>query len=749
MLQTREFPLLNENAIRVLEARYLRKDASGAVIETPDEMFRRVASAIARAERRYGASDAEVRGREEAFFDAMRQLEFLPNSPTLMNAGTPIQQLSACFVLPVEDSMDAIFDSIKHTALIHKSGGGTGFSFSRLRPRNDEVRSTHGVSSGPISFMGVFDAATETIRQGGRRRGANMAILRVDHPDIIEFIGAKEASDRLNNFNLSVAITDEFMHALAQDAEYALVNPRTQSRAGSLRARDVMRRIVDCAWRNGEPGIVFIDRVNADNPTPTAGMIESTNPCGEQPLLPYESCNLGSLNLPRFADGETGRARLDMERLRRMAALAVRFLDDVIDMNEYPLPQIAAMTQANRKIGLGVMGFADLLVRMGVVYDSPEAERVAELVMAAVQEAAVLASRELAAERGAFPNFEHSRYAACGEAPRRNATVTTIAPTGSISIIAGASSGVEPLFAVAFTRRVLDGTELVEVNPLFEEVARSEEFYSPDLVASIASAGTLHAAEGVPERWRQLFQTAHDVTPRGHIRIQAAFQRHTENAVSKTVNFSAAATADDVEAVFRAAHETGCKGVTVYRDGSRAQQVLSTGTAAATAAQSAGSGGGAKVPRPRPEVVTGRTMRMETGCGNLYVTTNETDDGPFELFAQIGKAGGCAASQTEAIGRLVSLALRSGVDAGAVARQLKGVRCPYPSWNRGQKVLSCADGIGQALARIVEGHNGSVAAPDSASPRADLLAGTCPECGNELEFESGCAVCRSCGFSRC
>jgi ribonucleoside-diphosphate reductase alpha chain len=586
--------------------------------------------------------------------------------------------------------------------------------------------------------MGVFDAATETIRQGGRRRGANMAILRVDHPDILEFIGAKQAGDRLNNFNLSVAVTDEFMRAWVTGDTYALVNPRTGRLSGSLSARDVMQRIVECAWQSGEPGLVFIDRINRDNPTPSVGDIESTNPCGEQPLLAYESCNLGSLHLARFADGEIGSAALDVGRLRAATALAVRFLDDVIDMNEYPLPQIEAMTRANRKIGLGVMGFADLLICMGVPYDSPEAERVAEDVMQIVQEEAVKASRELALERGAFPNFGASRYAADSEPVRRNATVTTIAPTGSISIVAGASSGIEPLFAVAFKRRVLDGAELVEINPLFEQVARAGGFYSEKLMAAIAQHGTLRDSDAVPEKWRRLFTTAHDVAPEAHVRIQAAFQRHTENAVSKTVNLAGSAAVADIELVYHAAFDSGCKGVTVYRDGSRAQQVLSTGTAHKKNG----------LPRPRPEVVAGRTRRMETGCGSLYVTTNETGEGPFELFAQIGKAGGCAASQTEAIGRLVSLSLRSGVDAGAISRQLQGVRCPFPSWNQGHKVLSCADGIGQALASAIEERGGTIAVADPPR-RAEVLAGNCPECGNELEFESGCAVCRSCGYSRC
>jgi ribonucleoside-diphosphate reductase alpha chain len=743
MITLQEYPALNENARRVLETRYLRKDPEGRVIETPDEMFRRVAANVSKAEPRYGADESERRHWEDAFFQVMRRLDFLPNSPTLMNAGTEIQQLSACFVLPVDDSMEGIFDSIKHTALIHKSGGGTGFSFSRLRPKNDVVQSTHGVSSGPVSFMAVFDAATETIRQGGRRRGANMAILRVDHPDVLEFIDAKAASDRLNNFNLSVAVTDRFMDALERDESYDLRNPRSGNDAGSLEASEVFRLVVDRAWRNGEPGVVFIDRINRDNPTPAVGEIESTNPCGEQPLLPYESCNLGSINLARFASGDIGRAQIDLNRLRDVAKVAVRFLDDVIDMNSYPLPEIAEMTRANRKIGLGVMGFADLLIAMGIPYESAEAEAVAEDVMRIVHDAAVDASRLLAVERGPFPNFERSVYAQQGEPARRNATVTTVAPTGSISIIAGVSSGVEPLFAIAFKRRVLDNAELFDVNPLFETVARQDGFFTDEMVARIAREGTLHEVEGVPEGWRKVFVTAHDVTPAGHVRIQAAFQQHTENAVSKTVNLAHGATREDVEAVFRLAFALGCKGVTIYRDGSRDLQVLSTGTATTETAPAP-----SRTPRPRPEVVSGRTTRMETGCGNLYVTTNDTEEGPFELFAHIGKTGGCAASQTEAIGRLVSLALRSGVEPRAVARQLRGVRCPYPSWNRGHKVLSCADAIGQALEGYLDATRPVEPAGD-ALDRAERLAGNCVECGNVLEFEGGCAVCRVCGYSRC
>jgi len=743
---------LSESAVRVLDNRYLQKDEDGVPVETPVEMFRRVASNVSMAELNYGADEDVRRQWEDAFYGVMTRMEFLPNSPTLMNAGTDIQQLSACFVLPVEDSMDGIFESIKQTALIHKSGGGTGFSFSRIRPKYDPVNSTKGVSSGPLSFMQVFDAATETVKQGGRRRGANMAILRVDHPDIMDFIRAKEQTTRLNNFNISVAITDRFMEAVEAGGAYDLVNPRTGEVSGTLDARSVFETIIDCAWRTGEPGVVFIDRVNEHNPTPALGEIESTNPCGEQPLLPYESCNLGSINLARFVVGKPGECTIDFDGLEETVRVAVRFLDDVIDMNRYPLPQIDELTKANRKVGLGVMGFAEMLIQMGVSYDSDVAVAVAEDVMARVNRAAKDASRELAVSRGAFSNFADSTYATRGEEPIRNATVTTIAPTGSISIIADTSSGVEPLFALAFVRRVLDGQELVESNPLFESVARSEGFYSDELMDRVAKEGGVQGIEEVPDNWRRLFKTAHDITPEAHIHIQAAFQKHTDNAVSKTVNFSHDATRDDVKTVFEVAYELGCKGVTIYRDGSREQQVLSTGhTPEAEAGRPAGADAH-KMPKPRPDVMEGATLRMGTGCGNLYVTINENGIGPFELFAHIGKAGGCAASQTEAIGRLISLALRAGVEPKAIAKQIKGVRCPSPAWNKGNKVFSCADAIGQALANYLETRSdGDTSELDLflEETRVDRLAGICMECGGTLEFEGGCSVCHGCGYSRC
>jgi ribonucleoside-diphosphate reductase alpha chain len=736
---TPEIPCLTKNAITVLERRYLKRDDSGTVLETPVDLFRRVSDTIAAAERSFDAQ-ADTEDLAEQFYGMMTGLEFLPNSPTLMNAGRELGQLSACFVLPVGDSMEEIFDAVKYTALIHKSGGGTGFSFSRLRPANDVVLTTTGISSGPISFMRVFDVATETIKQGGTRRGANMGILRVDHPDIMNFIMCKADKNQLNNFNISVGLTEVFMAAVEADKEYDLINPRSRRIAGTLNARKVFSRIVTQAWENGEPGIVFLDRLNRDNPTPHIGLIESTNPCGEQPLLPYESCNLGSINLGKMVKSGT----VDWKRLGEVVQLAVRFLDNVVEANKYPLPVIAEMTQGNRKIGLGVMGWADMLIRLGIPYDSERAIQLAGEVMKFIRTAGHDASQELAKQRGAFPNFKGSLFDKRGEAPLRNATVTTIAPTGTISIIANASSGVEPLFAVSYIRQVMDDDILVEVNPLFEALAKERGFYSPELMKRIAEHGTLHGLAEVPPDVQALFVTAHDISPDVHIGMQAAFQKYTDNAVSKTVNFSNGATIEDVAKVYRLAYQLDCKGVTIYRDGSRDKQVLSTGKGKEAAAPAASAPESRLVKRERPKVLKGWTYQMQTGCGPLYVTVNQDSTGLFELFTTMGKAGGCAASQSEAIGRLVSLAWRSGIQARQVVKQLQGISCHSPSGFGENKILSCADAVAKAILSHMAA-NGYEAVPEQVAQ----VKGACPECGGIVEHEGGCAVCRICGYSEC
>jgi len=1167
-------PALSDNAMKVLEKRYLKKDESGRPVEAPLDMFRRVARNIAGADRNYGRSESEVARTEEEFFTAITNLEFLPNSPTLMNAGRDLQQLSACFVLSIEDSMESIFETIKDTAIIHKSGGGTGFSFSRLRAKNSPVRSTGGISSGPVSFMKVFNAATQAVKQGGTRRGANMGILRVDHPDILEFITCKENDKEITNFNISVAVTEDFINKAINNEEYELIDPHTRKCVQKLNAKDVLDLIIKMAWKNGEPGIVFIDRINRDNPTPQVGEIESTNPCvsadslvstefgfmrmrniakrfseggiavltddrifeikygapasdaggrtatlinrgarlsaisrawksglketlkvttksgyelvatadhkvmttggwvkmkdlkkdihkiliqsgcgkfnpkinlpfevkneyigdngkkyklalpgkwsrqlgqvmgylvgdgwlrdgdkdcrvgftfsgedaevltylkyiintfyglpikeverengvyhlsyhsryfvdffkqlgikpwqagekevpesiftatedavigflqglftadgtvghqesiasyyirltsksekllkgvqllllnlgmksriydrsrkerygfdylskqgelrrykmdgicyelqiskeniglflkrvgflckkhnssterlahrsyreeifveevkkleknkleevfdltepfsnsficnglcisncGEQPLLPYESCNLGSINLAKMVTA----GEIDWNKLGTTVDTAVHFLDNVIDMNAYPLKRIEEMTKANRKIGLGVMGFADMLFMLGVSYNSEDAIQLAEKVMKFILERARGASMKLAAERGAFPNFAKSIFAG-QTAPLRNATLTTIAPTGTLSIIANCSSGIEPIFAISYVRHIMDNTKLVEVHPYFKEVADKKGFYSAELMNIIANKGSISSLEEIPEDVQALFVTAHDIEPVWHIKMQAAFQKHTNNAVSKTVNLPSDATIDDVREIYMLAYRTNCKGLTIYRDNSREEQVLNKQTSQ-DAPKAAAAGPAKIIPRPRPNVTVGTTTKIPTGCGNLYVTINEDEQGlPFEVFTSMGKAGGCAMSQLEAIGRLVSLAFRSGIDTNSIIEQLRGIRCPSPSWEKGGRIFSCSDAIARVIERIMlkpqaKGHHApvqvAVAAEEgsSGSPkqgkaeRTGNIVGVCPDCGSALWHVEGCMVCKSCGYSKC
>jgi ribonucleoside-diphosphate reductase alpha chain len=743
---------LRKNALNVLEKRYLKKDKNGNVVESPEDLFYRVAENIAQADKIYD-EHANIDVLIRKFYISMSSLDFLPNSPTLMNAGRQLQQLSACFVLPIDDSMDSIFETLKNTALIHKSGGGTGFSFSRLRPKRDTVKTTSGVSSGPISFMQVFNAATEAIKQGGTRRGANMGILRVDHPDILDFIVCKDKNDSLNNFNISVAITKEFMLALESNRDYELYNPRNGTVIRKLNAAKVFDKIVHQAWKNGEPGIVFIDRINNYNPTPEVASIESTNPCGEQPLVPYESCNLGSINLSNFIkDGS-----ISWKKLEETVKTAIHFLDNVIDMNNYPVQKIQEITRSNRKVGLGVMGWADMLFCLGIPYGSQNSITLAEKLMGFIQSKSHSASEELATKRGAFPNFKQSIYA--NGKPVRNATTTTIAPTGTIGMIASASGGIEPVFGLVYKRaHCLDNMEMYEVNSHFEKLAKEKGFYSVELMNEVADKGSICKCKRIPNEIKKVFVTSHDIFPEDHIRMQAAFQKFTDNAVSKTVNFPNSATEEDVKKVYVLSYKMGCKGVTVYRDGSRNEQVLNIANMKEKRIQDI-------IPRTRPKKTTGVTFLMRTGCGKMYVTVNEDDMGVCEVFTQLGKSGGCTSSQAEAVGRLISLSLRSGVDQQEIIDQLKGIRCPSSIIFDGGAVLSCADAIAKAL----ETYGGEKAnqtlfkseifVSESknkekfyTSDLTDNLLGTCPqcpECGEMLSFLENCPTCYNCGYSKC
>ena len=901
----------------VLERRYFLKDQKGKVIENIEGLLWRVAVFVAAGDIHYNHDYKKAVKTARKFRSMMACREFFPNSPTLMNAGRDIPELakldrpanevsddeietairacvdhtqqnnlmynlSACFVLPVEDSMEGIFDSVKNAALIHKSGGGTGFSFSRLRAEGSTVRTTGGVASGPVSFMKVFDAATEAVKQGGVRRGANMGMLRVDHPDILKFIDCKKEQLGLNNFNISVAITDIFMKAVKEHTDYSLIDPRRGEDVGHLDACMVFDKIVDAAWRNGEPGVVFIDKMNAANPTPALGSIESTNPCGEQPLLPYEACNLGSINLGACIKAIEPEESLngdkvfwhyvvDEGRLRSIVRRAVHFLDNVIDVNCYPLPEIEEMTRKTRKIGLGVMGFADLLLELGIPYNSKEGEEMAKQVMRIIKDEACRTSEKLAKERGSFPAHQGSIFGG----PMRNATVTTIAPTGSISIIADASGGCEPVFAFAFVKNVMDGDKLVVGNSLLEERLKESGVYSPELMQKIVEQGSLQHIEEIPEDIRRVFVCAHDISPEWHIRIQAAFQKYTDNAVSKTINFPSNATHEDVRQAYLLAYELGCKGTTVYRDGSRDGQVLtvekkqeenadekallvdvisidetkerfgvdswnatigiekphyilsdghiivsdnagrfycanklvngehcdvcaympvyvkedSNGPmwfVKAEKGQNAGevvdalagvpqdSKGMSKAtakeqeirvgdifPRPRPELVYGMTKKVKIGCGNLFITVNSDEQGVCEVFTSTGKSGGCP-SQSEAVARLVSVALRSGVAISEILSQLKGIRCPSTIRQPGLSCTSCPDAIARTIEEVLQlekklpappntSEDFAMAMPTKSNTKKPLSGDGyifCPECGRKLRHEGGCVICE-CGFSHC
>lgn len=735
---------LSPNSLKVLQNRYLKRSLNNNDLETPENLFWRVADNIAQASKKYNEDFEAIRN---DFYNIMIDLDFLPNSPTLMNAGNELQQLAACFVIPVADSMEGIFEAVKNAALIHKSGGGTGFSFTRLRPKNSRVKTTGGVASGPISFMEVFDAATNTIKQGGKRRGANMGILNVDHPDILDFITSKKDLSRLNNFNISVALTESFMQAVENNQEYPLIDPHDQSVVQHLNAQEVFAEIVTMAHQNGEPGIIFLDRINAENPTPKLGKIESTNPCGEQPLLPYEACNLGSINLANMVKKTPSGYEVDYNHLCKIVELSIIFLDNVIDMNRYPMPEIEKMALGNRKIGLGVMGWADMLIKLRLPYNSEEAVALGEKVMGFIKDKAFKQSQKLAQSRGAFPNFKDSIY----KEPIRNATLTTIAPTGSISILANSSSSIEPLFAISYKRHVMDSV-LTEVHPLFEEVIREEGLYSEELMATIKNGTPLKEIPSLPQFIKDIFVTAHQVSPQWHIKTQAAFQKHIDNAVSKTVNFPHSATKEDVNQVFKLAYQLGCKGVTIYRDGSRDNQVLSTNN------QKKQETPALKSKRPRPRVTIGATTKTDIGCGKLYITINSDEAGICEVFTSTGRGGGCH-SQSEATSRLISLALRAGVSPQEIIHQLRGIRCAAALKRKGVPNTSCPDAIGRSLQEYLEAEKQREKQPPlpfyskETTPNPDTFANNgslvCPDCGMELEHEGGCVVCRNCGYSKC
>ena len=752
---------ISENAKVVLEHRYLLKNDSGDVAEDPDGLFRRVASALAKPDKSYGATTEEIKETAEEFYQMLSSLEFLANSPTLMNAGTKAGTLSACFVLPLEDSMEGIMKTAHDAAMVQKYGGGTGFALSELRPKGSTIKTTHGKACGPIAALKLLSSVSTLVTQGGKRDGANMAVMNVHHPDIEEFIDCKTQEGEIHNFNISVGATDEFMKAVKEKKDFDLIDPKTKKVVAQKDAYKLFRKIVQGAWKNGEPGMIFLDEVNRKSPVNHLGEMTATNPCGEQPLLPNESCNLGSIDLAKFVNEDE--TDLDWNRLKKTTRTSVHFLDNTIDANKYAIPEIKKANKLSRKIGLGVMGFADMLIRMKMSYDSEEAVDMGRKVMKFIQTEADIKSEELADKRGPFEGWEGSRPQLNGDKPIRNACRLTVAPTGTISMIAGCSSGIEPVFSLAYRKHnILEGKTLYYVDKNLEKVAKEKGFYSEDLLEHLSNGGSLQDREDVPTEVKKVFRTAPDINPEYHVRMQAAFQESVDAGISKTINFPNEASEDDVTTTYMLAWELKCKGITVYRSGSREKEVLTSGTSENETEASVDSKIGFVSATERPSELFGVTRRVYTGRGNLYVTVNMSEDGkPFEIFAALGKAGGNDSAMAEAVSRMVSLTLRSGIDPKASIEQLKGIT-DVPAWNEGELIRSVPDAIANVLEKIYEPKKEStplsinelndetLISENKNSDIANVLQGeTCPECPSTLAFEEGCQKCYSCGYSKC
>ena len=752
---------ISENAQVVLEHRYLLKDDKGNIVEDSDGLFRRVANAIVKPDKDYGSTSSEIKETSEKFYQSMSSLEFLANSPTLMNAGTKAGTLSACFVLPLEDSMEGIMKTAHDAALVQKYGGGTGFALSELRPKGATIKTTHGKACGPIAALKLLSSVSTLVTQGGKRDGANMAVMNVHHPDIEEFIECKTQEGEIHNFNISVGATNEFMQAVKERKNFDLIDPKTKEKVGSKNAFEIFQKIVQGAWKNGEPGMIFLDEVNRQSPVSHIGEMTATNPCGEQPLLPNESCNLGSIDLAKFVNStETD---LDWNRLKDTTRTAVHFLDNTIDANKYAIPEIKKANRASRKIGLGVMGFADMLIKLKMSYDSEEAVEMGRKIMKFIRLESDIMSEELAEKRGPYGAWKGSKPEKNGDKPIRNACRLTVAPTGTISMIAGCSSGIEPVFSLAYRKHnILEGKTLYYVDKNFEKVAKNQGFYNEDLLEHLTNGGSLQDRDDVPQDTKNIFRTAPDVSPEYHVRMQAAFQESVDAGISKTINFPNEASEEDVTTTYMLAWELQCKGITVYRSGSRDKEVLTSGTASEGESLEETVGQEKFVTAiERPSELFGVTRRVYTGRGNLYVTVNMSDDGkPFEIFAALGKAGGNDSAMAEAVSRMVSLTLRSGIDPKESIEQLKGIT-DVPAWNEGELIRSVPDAIANVLEKIYESANepklsiseitdADVISEETDSNFKSMLQGeTCPECPSILAFEEGCQKCYSCGYSKC